>query len=121
MTGPAEGLAAAVHEQNARNQECRCYGWYDNQWTLVLWTLPYGSRQFLECDFNDQRLTKRMVHCADFVRSPNDSTPASNAKMDDCKAMYRLMDNDKVSFQAIIEPHCTRTRSLAQRRSFFYL
>ncbi len=32
--------------------------------------------------------------------------------------MYRLMDNDKVSFQAIIEPHCTRTRSLAHEGVF---
>ncbi len=53
-----------------------------------------------------------------FVRIAPIFDPHQMQKWSDCKAMYRLMDNDKVSFQAIIEPHCTRTRSLAQEGVF---
>ncbi len=87
--------------------------------TCALDPAVWAHANFSECDFNDQRLTKRMVHCAELCANrPNDSTPHQMQKWSDCKAMYRLMDNDKVSFQAIIEPHCTRTRSLAQEGVF---
>ena len=87
--------------------------------TFVLDTAAWARENFSECFFNDQRLTKRLVQCAELCANrPNDSTPHQAQKWSDCKAMYRLMDNKKVSFQAIIEPHCKRTRSLAQEGIF---
>ena len=87
--------------------------------TCVLDTAAWARANFSECNFNDQRLTKRMVQCAELCANrPNDSTPHQTQKWSECKAIYRLMDNDKVSFKAVIEPHCMRTRSRAREGVF---
>lgn len=87
--------------------------------TFVLETTAWAQANFAGCSFNDQRLTKRIVRCAELCANrPNDSTPQQAPKWSDCKGMYRLMDNPKVSFEAIIEPHLKRTQSLAQEGVF---
>ncbi len=44
--------------------------------TCALDPAVWAHANFSECDFNDQRLTKRMVHCAELCANrPNDSTP----------------------------------------------
>jgi hypothetical protein len=42
---------------------------------------------------------------------PDGSTPDQTETWADCKAAYRLFDEDDVTFDALVAPHCRRTRS----------
>lgn len=80
--------------------------------TMVLDAKQWAVENFGECDFGDQRLTKRLTRYAEACSvRPNDGTPQQTQAWGQCKAAYRFMDNDKVTFQQIIEPHCRRTRT----------
>lgn len=74
----------------------------------------WAQQNFGDCDFNDQRLTDRLVRYATAVaHKPDDLTPQQTQSWKECKAVYRLMDNEKVTFSKIIQPHCERTRRQA--------
>lgn len=69
---------------------------------------------FGDCDFNDSRLTNRLVgYAASVAQRPDDATPQQSQTWKECKGVYRFMDNKKVSFSEIVRPHCERTRSMA--------
>lgn len=67
--------------------------------------------EFSACELGDQRRTDRLVKSAAQVLSrPDGSTPDQIEAWSDCKAFYRLMDCEDVSFAAITAPHYERTR-----------
>lgn len=72
----------------------------------------WAVQQFQECVLGDQRRNSRLVTLAQqFAARPDGSTPDQTETWADCKAAYRLFDEDDVTFEAIIAPHCRRTRT----------
>jgi hypothetical protein len=69
-------------------------------------------------DLRDKRLNKRLQHVlSQLSRQPTASIPAACGGYAEMAAAYRLFDNDKVSFDAILQPHIesTHTRIAAQQ------
>ena len=64
------------------------------------------GEEFVGIDFGDQRLSQRVVRIADclgkFCRS---SIPAATGPRAEMEAVYRFMDNPKVSPQKLLGPH----------------
>jgi len=72
----------------------------------------WAHSEFSECQLGDQRRTRRLITSATQVLSrPDGTTPDQTESWGDCKALYRLMDCQDVSFDAITGPHYQRTRS----------
>src|SRR5512147_882610 len=70
----------------------------------------WAHNEFAEAQFNDLRLTHRLQTLADqFVRQPVASIPQACGNWANSKAAYRFCANQKVSFQAILAPHSSRT------------
>ncbi len=62
----------------------------------------WAQEQFGECVLGDRRRTKRLVrYAAQAAADPSSSTPRQTESWDECKAAYRLMESDDVSFAAI--------------------
>jgi hypothetical protein len=71
----------------------------------------WAQREFSECQLGDKRRTERLIKAAGQVLArPDGSTPRQIESWSDCKALYRLMDCEDVSFQAITAPHYQRTK-----------
>lgn len=61
--------------------------------------------------FGDQRLSKRLCKIADGLSAkPNMSIPAATNGRAEMEAAYRFFDNEKVTPEAILEPHVAATR-----------
>ena len=74
---------------------------------LALEIEDWAEQQFGTCELGDQRRTKRMVKLAAQVAAmPDASTPKQTESWGDCKAAYRLFDQEDVTFDALIAPHC---------------
>src|ERR1700730_19071833 len=73
-----------------------------------------GPRAEVECagdDFGDTRLDDRFVMLLSTLGSrPNLSIPAACLGRAEIKAAYRFFDNDKVTFEKVIEPHLAQTK-----------
>ncbi len=81
--------------------------------SLALDVAEWAARQFGTCDFGDQRRTKRMVKfAAQAAAHPDAATPRQTERWADCKAAYRLFDQEEVTFEAVIAPHCAATRTV---------
>ncbi len=71
----------------------------------------WAQMEFADCELGDRRRTQRLIKAATQVLArPDGSTPEQIESWSDCKALYRLMDCDDVSFEAITTPHYERTR-----------
>ena len=82
---------------------------------IILEPQAWAEREFGGCVLGDRRRNKRLVKLAVRVAArPDGSTPDQTETWADLKAAYRLLDCDKVSYQAIIEPHCRQTRESCQ-------
>lgn len=82
--------------------------------TLLLDTQEWAQQQFGSCEFGDARRTRRLVKFASQVAAdPDASTPGQTEQWADLKAAYRLIDNEKVTFDAIAGPHWQATRQQA--------
>ena len=80
--------------------------------SLMIDVGPWAEQQFGSCDLGDQRRTKRLVKLAEKIAAkPDASTPGQTQRWADCKAAYRLMDCEDVTFASIIAPHCELTRA----------
>lgn len=107
------------------------------RWTLACWlrmiltqllrivALREESFQFMEgelmsevnlsvelrgCDFGDARLNKRACKIIDILcQKPNISIPAAFTTRADIEPCYRLMSNEKVTPEKIIQPHIEAT------------
>lgn len=74
----------------------------------------WSQEQFGRCELGDRRRTERLVrYAAQAAADPSSSTPRQTECWDDCKAAYRLIDNEEVTFAAIIAPHCQATLARA--------
>jgi hypothetical protein len=71
----------------------------------------WAEMEFRDCELGDRRRTQRLVQAAaQTLARPDGSTPEQTESWADCKALYRLMDCEQVSFEAITAPHYDRTR-----------
>ena len=62
-------------------------------------------------DFGDARLDARVVKVlSDMGEKPNLSIPAACLGRAEMKAAYRFFDNDKVTFDKVLEPHVASTK-----------
>jgi hypothetical protein len=72
----------------------------------------WSQEQFGACELGDRRRTARLVRYAgQAAADPSSSTPRQTECWDDCKAAYRLIDNEEVSFAAITAPHYRATHA----------
>jgi hypothetical protein len=72
----------------------------------------WAEQNFGACQLGDRRRTKRAVTLAAQVAShPDGSTPTQTERWGDCKAAYRLFDEEDVTFAGLCEPHWQRTRA----------
>lgn len=79
---------------------------------LALNVKEWAEEQFGTCDLGDRRRTRRLVHfAAQAAADPSGSTPHQTESWNDCKAAYRLIENDDVTFAAITAPHYRATRA----------
>jgi hypothetical protein len=79
----------------------------------------WAEQQFGDCELGDVRRTRRAVRTAAlFASDSSGSTPVQTEIWSDCKAAYRLFDNEDVTFAGLAGPHWTRTRA---RTSGHYL
>jgi hypothetical protein len=79
---------------------------------VILETKEWAKVTFGECQLGDQRRTTRLVKLAEQAAArPDGSTPEQTESWGDCKAAYRLFDQDDVTFDAIVGPHCAQTRA----------
>lgn len=71
----------------------------------------WAEQQFGACQLGDKRRTRRAVSAAaQFAADPSGSTTRQTESWSDCKAVYRLMDQQQVTFRALAEPHWKQTR-----------
>lgn len=80
---------------------------------LALEITEWAEQQFGDCELGDRRRTKRLVKLATQAATmPDASTPKQTESWADCKAAYRLFDQDGVTFDAVIAPHCAMSRAV---------
>jgi hypothetical protein len=83
--------------------------------TTTLNVNQWAEEQFGQCALGDARRTKRLVqYAAQAAADPSGSTPKQTESWGDCKAAYRLIDSDDVSFSAITAPHYEATRARSE-------
>jgi hypothetical protein len=81
--------------------------------SLALDVGQWAQEQFGACELGDRRRTKRMVKlAAQAAAKPDAATPEQAERWADCKAAYRLFDQDEVTFDAVIAPHCAAARAV---------
>ena len=72
---------------------------------------PWAEEEVAEADFGDKRLDVRVVTLLSALGSrPNLSIPAACKGRAEMKAAYAFFDNDKVTFEKVIQPHIERTK-----------
>jgi hypothetical protein len=82
--------------------------------TLELDVNVWAEQQFEACNLGDERRTARAVKvAAQFAADPSGSTPDQTETWGDCKAAYRLFDEEDVTFAALAAPHWRQTVAAA--------
>ena len=72
---------------------------------------PWAKEELGTADFGDERLDARAeILLSALASRPNLSIPAACGGRAEMKAAYRFFDNDKVTFEKMLEPHVTRTK-----------
>jgi Transposase DNA-binding/Transposase Tn5 dimerisation domain len=67
---------------------------------------PWAQEEMASADLNDSRLNKRLVQLlSDLGDRPSASIPAACGGFNEMTAAYRFFDNDKATFERILEPH----------------
>ena len=78
--------------------------------------VSFGELHFGSADLGDARRTKRLVKIADrIMEHPGGSLPEKMNGWNDLIGLYRLVEAERVTHQAVIEAHCQRTRQLAEQ------
>lgn len=71
---------------------------------------PWASEELATADLGDERLDTRFeVLLSALGNRPNLSIPAACGGRAEMKAAYRFFDNDKVTFDAVLQPHIDRS------------
>src|SRR5690349_11040318 len=79
---------------------------------LELDPAKWAEQQFGDCDLGDQRRTRRAVeYAAQIAAAPDASTPTQTESWADLKAVYRLIDEEDVTFAGLAAGHWNLTRS----------
>lgn len=79
---------------------------------VILETKEWAEVTFGPCKLGDKRRNQRLIKLAQQVAArPDGSTPEQTESWGDCKAAYRLFNQEDVTFDAIIAPHCQQTRA----------
>jgi transposase-like protein/transposase Tn5 family protein len=77
---------------------------------LELEVNQWARQEFGSCELKDARRTARAVRvAAQFAADPSGSTPDQTEGWNDCKAAYRLFDEEDVTFQGLATPHWRQT------------
>lgn len=81
---------------------------------LTLDVQQWAQQQFGDCDLGDRRRTRRMIKlAAQAAARPDGTTPEQTERWADCKAAYRLFDQEEATFDAVTAPHAAATRAVA--------
>lgn len=79
---------------------------------------PWAAHEMAEADFGDERLDARAVSVFSVMgQRPNLSIPAACGGRAGMTAAYRFFDNEKVTFEKVLEPHRQRTRQRVAEQS----
>lgn len=71
----------------------------------------WAKEEVATVDLGDERLDDRVVALLSALGNrPNLSIPAACGGRAEMEAAYRFFDNDKVTFEKVLEPHIARTR-----------
>jgi transposase-like protein/transposase Tn5 family protein len=74
----------------------------------------WSELEFGPCELGDCRRTRRLIRYArQMAEKPDASTPRQTEGWTDCKAVYRLFECPKVTFEAVTAAHYERTLKLA--------
>ena len=79
---------------------------------------PWVGEEMASVDLHDKRLNKRLMQVlSDLGERPHASIPAACGGRSETMAAYRLFDNEKVTYEEILQPHyeATRKRMAAQK------
>lgn len=72
---------------------------------------PWAKEEMASVDLGDERLDARVVTVLSGLgRRPTVSIPAACGGRAEMQAAYRFFDNDKVTFDKVLQPHRERTR-----------
>jgi hypothetical protein len=72
---------------------------------------PWAVDEMKAADLADKRLNKRLTQILSlFGQRPTASIPAACGGCAEMTAAYRFFDNDKVTFDKVLQPHYERTR-----------
>jgi Transposase DNA-binding/Transposase Tn5 dimerisation domain len=72
---------------------------------------PWAKEEMATTDLGDERLDARLVKLLSAMGSrPNLSIPAACGGRAEMQAAYRFFDNDKTSFENVVDPHIQRSR-----------
>jgi hypothetical protein len=72
---------------------------------------PWVLDELKTADLNDKRLNKRFLEIADQLgKRPTGSIPAACGGAAEMVAAYRFFDNEKVTFEKVLQPHIESTR-----------
>lgn len=85
-------------------------------WFMITTTLEPASQwaqeEFAFADLGEPRLNKRIVKIAGKLAAhPGGTLPQAFTDWSELKAAYRFLDNPRVDYQKVIQPHLDRTRS----------
>lgn len=71
----------------------------------------WADVEFARADLGDARLNRRMVRIArSFAAAPKESIPSASDGLAETLAVYRFLDNEKVTLEKVLRPHIERTR-----------
>jgi hypothetical protein len=85
---------------------------------VILDPQSWSAAQFSDCILGDARRNQRLIKVAmQMAARPDGSTPDQTETWADCKAAYRLFDEEDVTFARIVAPHCRQTRAAGQQDS----
>lgn len=71
----------------------------------------FGHENFSGAQLGDRRRTNRLIKITDrMVEHPGGTLPDKMRSPKELKALYRLVDNDAVTHEKVLEPHYARTR-----------
>lgn len=79
------------------------------QWSDTM-IAPWAQEEVATANFGDERLDARVITLLSALGDrPNLSIPAACGGRAEMEAAYRFFDNDKVTFDKVLEPHIQRT------------
>jgi hypothetical protein len=72
---------------------------------------PWAIEEMAEADIKDERLNERLKRIlSDLGNRPTASIPAACGGKAETTAAYRFFDNEKATYERVIDPHYKRTR-----------